>query len=122
MARILLVDDDDFTRKMVSHLLTASGHTLIEARNGVEGMEKLSSEMPDIIITDIIMAEKEGLGFIQDIRQRSTTVPIVAISAGGLYSNTNYLQIAESVGANTTLQKPLDANQLLTVISNLLSK
>lgn len=83
MATILLIDDDELVRITVRRILESASHTVIEARNGNEGLELVRAVPLDLIITDIIMPEREGIETIMEIRKLNTKIGIVAISGGG---------------------------------------
>ncbi|MEO5957891.1 MAG: response regulator [Opitutaceae bacterium] len=86
MARILLIDDDDDVRTVLRLTLIHFGHTVIEARNGREGLELFAEARPELVITDIVMPEKEGLEVIIELRAHRPPVKIIAISGGGRVS------------------------------------
>ncbi len=106
MARILLVDDDELLRNVLALTLRKMGHVVIEARNGREALELSADGLPDLLITDLIMPEKEGLETITTIRQIHPTVKVIAMSGGGRGDATDYLNVARLLGADRTLQKP----------------
>jgi CheY-like chemotaxis protein len=83
MARILLIDDDDSFRTPLRLMLTHSGHFVIEARNGKEGLAMFTHADADLVITDIVMPEKEGLEVLMGLRKKEPPVKIIAISGGG---------------------------------------
>ncbi len=86
MARILLIDDDDSVRTMLRLTLAHFGHTVIEARNGKEGLELFQHANADLVITDIVMPEKEGLEVLMELRKKHPPVKIIAISGGATIS------------------------------------
>src|SRR6185295_3799520 len=100
MPRILLIDDDDSVRTMLRRTLAHFGHTVIEARNGKEGLELFHSSEVDLIVTDIVMPEKEGLEVLMELRKKQTAVKVIAISGG------DYLHMAKLMGAAKVLAKP----------------
>ena len=106
MARILLIDDDDSVRTMLRLTLAHFGHTVIEARNGKEGLERVQQANADLLITDIVMPEKEGLKVLMELRKRKPPVKIIAISGG------DYLHMAKLMGAAKVLAKPFSTNVL----------
>ena len=114
MARILLIDDDDSVRTMLSLTLTHVGHTVIEARNGKEGLALFPHANADLLITDIVMPEKEGLEVLMELRKKHPPVKIIAISGG------DYLHMAKLMGAATVLAKPFSTNLLIAAIDELL--
>ncbi len=121
MARILLVDDDDVVVTQLSECLTSYGHDVRSAGNGKQGLCLLETWPVDVVITDLIMPDSEGLEFIDQLRRDHPGVRIVAISAGGVGRAAAYLQVAQSLGANATLPKPVDGNVLVTTVDQLLN-
>ena len=120
MARILLIDDDDSVRSVLSKILAHYGHTVIEARNGNEGLELFKDARADLLITDIVMPEKEGLEVLMELRKIHPPVKIIAISGGGRFSAMDYLQTAKLMGATRVLEKPFTQEVLMTTINELL--
>jgi DNA-binding response OmpR family regulator len=108
MAKILVIDDDDLMNDMVMELLTVAGYEVESAGDGDQALRQLGVNTFDLIITDIVMPEKEGLETIVAIRKKNKAVPIIAISGGGKLGPTQYLQLAHQFGANYTFHKPND--------------
>jgi CheY-like chemotaxis protein len=121
MARILLVDDDDHVRRPVQMNLTRNGHEVVEARNGREAIDIYRREKFDVVITDLIMPEQEGLETIQLLRKQNPKVRIIAVSGGGRLSANNYLQLAERLGAQRTLSKPFTTDELIKAITEVMA-
>ena len=120
MARILLIDDDDDLRTMLRLALTHFGHTVIEARNGVEGLALFPQAAADLVITDIVMPGKEGLEVLMALRKIHPPVKIIAISGGGRGDATDYLRMATKMGAARVLSKPFSNEALLAAIDAVL--
>ena len=121
MARILLIDDDNEVRTMLRLTLAHFGHTVIEARNGREGLELFKTVNADLVITDIVMPEKEGLEVLIKLRAKQVPpVKIIAISGGGRQKAADYLRLAKLMGAARVLAKPFSNEVLLAVIDELL--
>jgi CheY-like chemotaxis protein len=120
MARILLIDDDDSVRTMLRLTLTQFGHVVTEARNGKEGLDKFADSHADLVITDIVMPEKEGIEVIMELRQRQPELKIIAMSGGGRIGPVDYLRIAGFLGAVKGLTKPFSNEVLLAAIDELL--
>jgi DNA-binding response OmpR family regulator len=117
---ILLVDDDDSLRAMLRRLLTGLGYAVQEANDGEEAMLSCKRQQPDLVITDLVMPDAEGLAFIKTLRRMSTEVKIIAMSGGVNGSMGNYLFIAQSLGADYTFEKPFETQEMLSVIRRLL--
>ncbi len=120
MARILIIDDDHAVRLTVQVILERDGHEVICAADGEQGLRAFQSAAPQLIITDIIMPNKEGLETIMQIRARDTKTPIIAMSGGGRVGNADFLKMALRVGANEILSKPFERQELTAAISRVL--
>lgn len=121
MAKILIVDDDEDVLITLLLALKCEGHEVMEARNGIEADELLAQNTFDLVITDIIMPEKEGLELIMSINKDFPHVKIIAITGGGMDGDDKlYLDDAAMFGADDTLQKPFDANALLQSVEDCL--
>lgn len=121
MPHLLLIDDDDAFRRMLRATLEHAGHTVTEARDGREGLACYQSGVHELVITDLIMPEKEGFETIAGLRQRNPKLPIIAISGGGRYSPNTYLATAQALGANHVFAKPFANAQLLARINQLMA-
>jgi CheY-like chemotaxis protein len=122
MARILLIDDDHALRTVLRLTLIHFGHSIVEARNGREGLELFAHAEFDLVITDIVMPEKEGLEVLMNLRGRTPPVKIIAISGGGRVSAEDYLRIASKMGAAKVLAKPFSNEVLLAAIKEVLAE
>ena len=120
MARILIIDDDENVRSMLMRVLSANGHEVITAINGRNIISRVEEFVPQLVITDIIMPEADGLETIRDLRNNFPHVHIIAISGGGLSVSLDHLPIARMMGAELTLKKPIDNEQLLAMIDEVL--
>ena len=122
MTRILVVDDEDQTRELLRELLTEGGYEVIEAADGSIAMTLVRLKPPDLIITDLIMPNQEGLETISEIRKNHPTLGIIAISGGGRIGPESYLAIAERLGASRTFSKPLDVHRMMAAVRELLKE
>ena len=120
MARILVIDDDDQIRTTLHQVLDLEGHEVVNASNGKEGIKLFEENGADLIITDILMPEKEGLETIMDLRKDFPDVKIIAISGGGQIDANSYLSMAKQFGALRTLPKPFELEELLDAVRELL--
>jgi len=118
--RFLVVDDDTGVREMVCRMLESEGHEVINAVDGADGIRKIKSH-PDInvVITDLIMPEKEGIETIREIKKDFADVKILAISGGGKSDPDNYLRLAKAMGAHSTLSKPFVKKDLIDAVEKL---
>ena len=130
MARILVVDDEEDVRHSIRFALEGAGYDIFEAQNGLEADERLAENAFDLVITDMIMPEKEGFELIRDIKQNYPDVKIVAITGGGSKKNLkgdvimgkdDILGFVNKFGADATLQKPFKLAELLDSVENCLS-
>lgn len=120
MARILIIDDEESIRVLLRKILERAGHEVIEAVDGEKGTEFFYQTPADLIVTDILMPEKEGLQTIMDIRRDFPEVRIIAISGGGTVEPETYLKLAKKFGADRTIVKPFRASELLAMVAELL--
>ena len=120
MSHILLIEDDELFRQMVRISLTEAGHTVTEARDGKEGLRLYADEPTELVITDLIMPEKEGIETILELRKKWPDLKIIAMSGGGRVTAANYLHIAKQVGVAAVLNKPFSNDELTAVIDRLL--
>ena len=119
--KVLIIDDDELVRMTMCGVLRKLGWTLIEAKNGNEGIDLFKKEKPDLVITDMLMPDKEGLETISDIRALSPKAKIIAISSGGHSRNMAFLDLAQQVGANRIMSKPIKPDELLNAVKSILS-
>ena len=122
MAKILVLDDEPSILLMIKKMLEKEGHEVDIALNGREGMELFEKNKPDLLITDIIMPEKEGLETILELRKKYPELKIIAISGGGRIRPEGYLPGAKLLGADMTFQKPLIQKEFIEAISRLLNE
>lgn len=122
MASILLVDDDEQFRTMLSEVLKRAGHDVQEACNGSEATRMYRSHRTDLVITDLIMPDKEGLETIREIRQNDPGVRIIAMSGGGRNGNIDYLRMASMFGAQQVVDKPFAHREILEAVRRLLEE
>ena len=120
MARVLIIDDEPHILLMVKKMLERAGYEVDLASNGSEGLRLFESIQPDLVITDIIMPEKEGLETIREMRRQSKDLKIIAMSGGGKISADNYLETARIFGAARLIEKPFSQNLLLSYVEELL--
>lgn len=122
MAKILVFDDEPSILLMIKKILEKAGHEVEVALNGREGLELFEKNKPDLLITDIIMPEKEGLETIFELRRKHPDLKIIAISGGGRIGPDGYLPGAKLLGANITFSKPLVPKEFLQAVTKLLNE
>jgi DNA-binding NtrC family response regulator len=113
MTKILVIDDDVIVRETIIQILEDQGYQVVGAEDGRRGLAAFRSERPDLVITDIIMPEKEGIQTITEIRRERPDAKIIAISGGGRIGNTDFLKIAQKLGATDIISKPFDPDDFL---------
>lgn len=120
MSRILLADDDAQVRQMLKITLEREGFEVVEAADGCEAVDVYDSETIDLVITDIVMPEKEGIETIMELKTINPGVKIIAISGGGRINPEDYLKWAQRFGVANTFTKPVDREELLATVTQLL--
>ncbi len=118
---ILLVDDEPAFREMVGLMLEAGGHQVTTAANGRAGETLLEQKSFDLVITDVLMPEQDGLAFISSLRQRQPGARIIAMTGGGMVPAASYLRIARGLGAHSLLEKPFGQDELLAAVESALA-
>ena len=122
MARILVVDDDEQVRTMLVMTLEEAGYEADEAADGRAAIRRQRENPADLVITDLIMPEKEGLETIMDFRKEWPGAPIIAISGGGRTVQGDYLLHAKHLGAARVFRKPIERSELLGAVRDLLGE
>lgn len=120
MTRVLVIDDEDQIRSVLRQMLEREGMVVDEAADGMEAMKIYRDNPADLVITDIIMPEKEGIEIIVELRKNYPDIKIIAMSGGGRLSAENYLLLASRLGADTTLTKPVRRETLIRAIKALI--
>jgi len=122
VARILVVDDDEQIRTMLVMTLEEAGYEADEAADGRAAIRKQREKPADLVITDLIMPEKEGLETIMDLRKEWPSTKIIAISGGGRAVPGDYLLHARHLGAARVFRKPIERSELLGAVRELLGE
>ncbi|MFA6172608.1 MAG: response regulator [Kiritimatiellales bacterium] len=126
MAHILIIDDEPAVRKLFEQFMESSGHSVSSAANGREGILLLKKRQTDLVITDILMPEMDGLEFLLEIRklhlELAVDVPVIAISGGMKSLPINFLKQAKSFGAARIFEKPVKLEEMLAAVRELLSE
>ena len=120
MARVLVIDDDEVTRTLVTRMLTGEGHQVEEAIDGAEGLRLFGKRPPDVVLTDINMPGLDGHEVIAAIRVLHADVPIIAISGGGTIAKDELLLKASALGAVEIIMKPFEFRQLVGAVERAL--
>ncbi len=121
MARILVIDDDDALRQTMGKILARMGHEVVDAPEGEAGLALFRSDRFDLVVTDLIMPEKEGIETILELREASPAVPILVVSGGLSIDRSGPLQDAVALGADASLPKPFSVQEFSEVVTRLLA-
>lgn len=116
MQSILVIDDDDEVRSVLAIMLDRAGYEVQTARDGNEGIEKYRAHPSDLVITDIVMPEKEGIETITELRRDFPDAKIIAMSGGGKLLAGTYLDMARAFGVSHTFTKPVSQEELLSAV------
>ncbi len=119
--RILIIDDDALMRLALAKILLSAGYDVEQAGDGDEGLRLQRSQSFDLIITDLIMPDKEGIQIIRELRKEDSAIRIIAMSAGGRGGATDYLKWARLMGAKQCLSKPIKREDLLDAVTSVLA-
>ena len=122
MASILLIDDDDTLRMVIAEVLRLSGHTVSEAVNGKSGLNLYLAHKHDLVITDIVMPDMDGLELIKALQHAAPRQRIIAISGNIELSEPLYLPLAQRMGVQRALAKPVKAEVLLQAVAEVLAE
>ena len=121
MNKILVIDDDDAVRNTMVAILKRGGYEVSTASDGNRGMASFRKDRPALVITDIIMPDKEGIATILDIRRQCPEARIIAMSGGGRLDSADILSYAKKLGANEILYKPFAPDELLKCVRTCLA-
>jgi CheY-like chemotaxis protein len=126
MARILVIDDDWAVRRTIEAILGAAGHSAAMAGDGEDGIAQFRQAPCDLVLCDIFMPKKSGIGTLRSLREMSGSVPIVMMSGGAPRQGRlgvefiDYLELARMYGATDTIAKPFKAAELIAVVERAL--
>jgi len=118
--RILIIDDEVQIREMLGQMLGREGYDVVNAPDGKVGMKVCREQHIDLIITDIIMPEKDGIEMILELRHDFPDLKVIAISGGGRLGPDGYLEMAQKLGAHRTFFKPFNRKEILEAVKDLL--
>ncbi len=119
---VLIAEDEDEIRDLLEQWLRPMGHVVHAVRNATEGLKLAGSHRIDLLVTDILMPDGDGLTLIEGLRKTQPAVRILAISGGGRYMNGgDYLRIAKGFGADAAIMKPFNRAQFLQALAGALA-
>lgn len=122
MAHIMIIDDEPMICEMLDSLFSGAGYTVTTAPDGELGFALYKDCPADVVVTDIIMPESDGLETIKAMRAHNANVKIIAVSGGSRIKGVDFLEVASTLGANHVFYKPLDNEELLAAVENCLGK
>ena len=117
---ILVIDDDDQVRTLLVKMLEFEGYAVLEAPDGKVGYKLYLENNPDLVITDLIMPEREGIETIRELRKDNPEIKIIAISGGGSVEPEQYLSMAKRLGVKRTFSKPFKREEILGAVKELI--
>lgn len=121
MARILIVDDDPISARVLEGMVAEEGHAAKTAENGVQALNLYRESPFDVVITDIFMPEKEGLELVRELRAMDPDARVIAVSGGSAGGHFDSLEWVRMFGVRHVFAKPLDRKQLLAAVDELLA-
>jgi CheY-like chemotaxis protein len=121
MAHLLVIDDNPEFREILRRHLEANGHSVTLAMNGEQGLGLLGQGDFDIVLTDILMPQRDGVEVLREAKRRWPDLPVIAISGGGWIGANELLGMAEKLGADKVLQKPVRREDLIQAVDEALS-
>jgi CheY-like chemotaxis protein len=120
MAGILVVEDDNELREMIRISLARRKFTVLEAVDGKEAIQRFKPSITDLVVTDLIMPEEDGLKVIMKLKEMKPSLKVIAISGGGKAGPASYLNLAKALGADMVYSKPFSINDMIYKIEELL--
>ena len=122
MKRVLIIDDDPLILSSLRDGFKSAGYEVLEASDGNRGIQLYREQPPSLVITDILMPEKDGLEIIRELRRQSPDVKIIAMSGGGPRQGLDFLPEAKLFGADRTIDKPFRFHEILTLAQEVLAE
>ncbi len=120
--RILLIDDDKILAAAIQRALQEMNYSVTLASNGIQGVKWMESESFDLVISDVLMPDMDGIEVALYMNKAKKNIKLIMMSGGGKIESDFYLQVASKLCANYVIPKPFSIEQLKTLITNLLEK
>jgi DNA-binding response OmpR family regulator len=117
---VLIIDDDAGILDLLGTLLEAHGFRVLTAPNGVRALQVMRESAPRVVLTDLLMPELDGIETIGAIRRVHPNVKIIAMSGGGWIDKIDLLRYARLLGADATISKPADIDELVQLLRSFL--
>lgn len=114
---ILVIEDQSELRGLVTGTLEQAGYRVVTATTGRDANKAFAEARIDLVLTDLLMPDRDGIEVIRDLRGSRPDLPIVAMSGGGRMPAAFYLKLARSLGAKAILEKPFSNQQFLLTIA-----
>jgi CheY-like chemotaxis protein len=129
MALILVIDDDEMVRSTVKAMLESRGHAVAMAVDGEDGLRQLQQQPFDLVLCDIFMPNKDGIGTLREVRRADSAMPVIIMTGGspnagriGERPDVDYLHMARLLGATRTISKPFTIKQLIDLVNEALAE
>ncbi|MDF7805801.1 response regulator [Pontiellaceae bacterium B12219] len=122
MACVLIIDDDETIRSVFSRFLKGKGFDVVVAADGRQGLRTLEEQAVDLVITDIMMPETDGLEVVMAIRGKEPSIPVIAISGGMHAMPMDFLPMAKKFGAKEVLYKPVELDDLFSAVERAMAE
>lgn len=119
--RVLLIEDDDQTRRMLREALESQGYAVLESVNGKEGLSMFQAQPVDLVICDLVMPEKGGISTIQELGKLAPNLKIIAISGYSRAMGENTLEYTRRLGTMGTMSKPFALSEMMAMVNKAIS-
>ncbi len=119
--KVLIIDDDPALLRLMSMAFQQAGYNTVSADNGRKGIRMAGAHRPDLVITDIVMPDIEGIGAIRAIKQSARPPKVIAISGAGRTRGADYLGWARHLGADAVLAKPFRMSELMKISKSVIA-
>ena len=121
MARVLVLEDNSLVRQLLSAKLQAAGMEVVEGQSGRDVWDASTLNGVDVVITDIVMPDRDGLEVLKYLKQTAPDLPVIAVSAQGSSGDADYLKLAKLFGAAAVFEKPVDDGLMIATIHDLVA-
>jgi DNA-binding NtrC family response regulator len=118
---ILVADDEPDLRELVKITLEAAGHRVVTVADGRKASAALQQQKFDLVITDVLMPDRDGIELIREIRAKYSGLRVIVMTAGGQISRGDYLMVARHLGAHLSLPKPFSARQMAEAVTEVMT-